>query len=147
MFCSFQCTPFEKCIPKFFVQFYWEIIDIITIKVWGVHSDGLIYIYYIYCEMITKIGLVNIPHLSKKKKYLPVRTIEMYSLNNFPINHVGVSAKVIMVVHSIISVHLSGPTSIGSSKKQESSRKTSTSALLTTLKSLTVWITTNSGNS
>ena len=37
------------------------------------------------------------------------------------------------------------PTSVGSSKKQESSRKTSTSALLTTPKPLTVWITTNSG--
>ena len=35
------------------------------------------------------------------------------------------------------------PTSIGSSKKQESSRKTSTSALLTIPKPLTVWITTN----
>ena len=35
------------------------------------------------------------------------------------------------------------PTSVGSSKKQESSRKTSTSALLTTPKPLTVWITTN----
>ena len=35
------------------------------------------------------------------------------------------------------------PTSVGSSKKQESSRKTSTSALLTTPKRLTVWITTN----
>ena len=35
------------------------------------------------------------------------------------------------------------PTSAGSWKKQESSRKTSTSALLTTPKSLTVWITTN----
>ena len=35
------------------------------------------------------------------------------------------------------------PTSAGSLKKQESSRKTSTSALLTTSKSLTVWITTN----
>ena len=33
------------------------------------------------------------------------------------------------------------PTSVGSSKKQESSRKTS--ALLTMLKPLTVWITTN----
>ena len=32
------------------------------------------------------------------------------------------------------------PTSIGSSKKQESSRKTSTSALLTVPKTLTVWI-------
>ena len=35
------------------------------------------------------------------------------------------------------------PISTGSSKKQENSRKTSTSALLTMLKPLTVWITTN----
>ena len=39
------------------------------------------------------------------------------------------------------------PTSVGSPKKQESSRKTSTSALLITPKPLTVWITTNCGNS
>ena len=37
------------------------------------------------------------------------------------------------------------PTSIGSSKKQESSRKTSISDLLTMPKPLTVWITTNCG--
>ena len=37
------------------------------------------------------------------------------------------------------------PTSVGSSKKQESSSKTSTSALLITPKPLTVWITTNCG--
>ena len=37
------------------------------------------------------------------------------------------------------------PTSIGSSKKQESARETSTSALLTMSKPLTVWITTNCG--
>ena len=37
------------------------------------------------------------------------------------------------------------PTSAGSSKKQESSRKTSTSVLLTMPKPLTVWITTNCG--
>ena len=37
------------------------------------------------------------------------------------------------------------PTSSGSSKKQESSRKTSTSTLLTMPKSLTVWITINCG--
>ena len=35
------------------------------------------------------------------------------------------------------------PTSVGSLKRQESSRKTSTSALLTMPKPLTVWITTN----
>ena len=37
-------------------------------------------------------------------------------------------------------------TSVGSSKKQENIRKTSTSALLTMPKPLTVWITTNCGN-
>ena len=37
------------------------------------------------------------------------------------------------------------PTFVGSSKKQESSRKTSVSALLTTPKPLTVWITINCG--
>ena len=39
------------------------------------------------------------------------------------------------------------PTSLGSLKKQESSRKTSTSALLTMPKPLTVWITKNGGKS
>ena len=37
------------------------------------------------------------------------------------------------------------PTCVGSWKKQESSRKTSTSALLTMPKPLTMWITTNHG--
>ena len=37
------------------------------------------------------------------------------------------------------------PISVGSSKKQKSSRKTSTFALLTMPKPLTVWITTNCG--
>ena len=37
------------------------------------------------------------------------------------------------------------PTSTGSSKEQESSRKTSISALLTMPKPLTVWITINCG--
>ena len=36
-------------------------------------------------------------------------------------------------------------TSAGSEKKQENSRKISTSAFLTTLNALTVWITTNGG--
>ena len=39
------------------------------------------------------------------------------------------------------------PTSVGSSKKQESSRKTPTSALLTMPKHLTVWITLTVENS
>ena len=38
---------------------------------------------------------------------------------------------------------IKSPTSVGSSKKQESSKKTSTSTLLAMPKPLTVWITTN----
>ena len=38
------------------------------------------------------------------------------------------------------------PTSTGSQKKQDNSRKRSASASLTTLKPLTMWITTNCGN-
>ena len=40
---------------------------------------------------------------------------------------------------------IKSPTSVGSSKKQENSRKISTSALLIMPKPLTVWITTNCG--
>ena len=47
------------------------------------------------------------------------------------------------VLHYLKEPEIKLPTSVGSSKKQESSRKTSTSALLTTPKTLTVWITTN----
>ena len=65
-----------------------------------------------------------------------------------------------MNVHSIRGIHLEIiqadvekeeepeiklPTSVGSEKKQENSRKTSISVSLTTLKSLTVWVTTNCG--
>ena len=40
---------------------------------------------------------------------------------------------------------IKSPTSVGSLKKHESSRKTSTSALLTMPKPLTMWITINCG--
>ena len=49
------------------------------------------------------------------------------------------------VMLKILQDSLQLPTSVGSSKKQESSRKTSTSALLTMPKPLTVWMTINCG--
>src|SRR5574337_936862 len=48
-----------------------------------------------------------------------------------------------MVLEKAEEPEIKLPTSIGSSKKHKYSRKTSTSALLTTPKPLTVWITTN----
>ena len=48
-----------------------------------------------------------------------------------------------MVLEKAEEPEIKLPTSVGSSKKQESSRKTSTPALLTMPKPLTVWITIN----
>ena len=50
-----------------------------------------------------------------------------------------------LVLEKAEEAEIKFPTSVGSLKKQESSRKTSTSALLTMPKLLTVWITTNCG--
>ena len=50
-----------------------------------------------------------------------------------------------LVLEKAEESEIKSPTSTGSSKKQESSRKTSISALLTMPKPLTVWTTTNSG--
>ena len=47
--------------------------------------------------------------------------------------------------HALSEPEIKLPTSAGSSKKQESSRKTSISALLTMPKPLTMWITINCG--
>ena len=48
-----------------------------------------------------------------------------------------------LVLEKIEETEIKLPTSAGSSKKQENSRKTSISALLTMTKALTVWITIN----
>ena len=56
--------------------------------------------------------------------------------------------QITMIVLSFLSPwepEIKLPTSVGSQKKQENSRKTSTSPSLTMLKSFTVWITTNCG--
>ena len=50
-----------------------------------------------------------------------------------------------LVLEKAKEPEIKSPTSSGSSKKQESSRKTFTSALLTMPKPLTVWITINCG--
>ena len=50
-----------------------------------------------------------------------------------------------LVLEKAEELEIKLPTSAGSSKKQESSRKTSISALLTMPKTLTVWITVNCG--
>ena len=59
----------------------------------------------------------------------------------------GVTAKPLeKVIEKAEEPEIKLPTSAGSSKKQESSRKTSISVLLTMPKPSTVWITINCGN-
>ena len=50
-----------------------------------------------------------------------------------------------LVLEKAMETEIKLPTSVGSSKNQENSRKIYTSALLTVPKPLTVWITTNCG--
>ena len=50
-----------------------------------------------------------------------------------------------LVLEKAEEPEIKSPTSAGSSKKQDSFKKTSTSALLTMPKPLTVWITINCG--
>ena len=70
--------------------------------------------------------------------YLTLCMEEKYGDNNL-----GYQWVCFALIHEDPEIKL--PTSAGSSKKQKSSRKTSTSALLTMPKPLTVWITINSG--
>ena len=65
-------------------------------------------------------------------------------------NHGGEAQSAVYFIHSLFITTYQVqelPTFAGSSKKQERSRKTSISVLLTMSKPLTVWITINCGNS
>ena len=86
------------------------------------------------CEMIT---IAIISHTNKVMlKILQARLISTWTVNFQMFK---------LVLEKAEESEIKLPTSAGSSKKQESSRKTSTSALLTMPKPLTVWITTNCG--
>ena len=61
------------------------------------------------------------------------------------INNLRYADDTTLIAESNEELKIKLPTSVGSSEKQESSRKTSTSALLTMPKSLAMWITTNCG--
>ena len=63
---------------------------------------------YMYFDMMTTICLVNIYHLiNTKKKILVMRTLRVYSLNNFHRYHSAVSATVIVLyVPSLVLMYL-----------------------------------------
>ena len=84
-----------------------------------------------YCT----IALIS--HASKVMLKIIQARIQQYAIVNFQMFK--------MDLEKTEEPEIKLPTTTGSSKKQESSRKTSTSALLTMTKLLTVWIITNCG--
>ena len=87
------------------------------------------------CANYRTIKLIS--HASKGMLKILQARLQQYMNREFP--------DVEAVLEKAEEPEIKLPTSSGSSKNQESSRKTSTSALLTTPKPLTVWITTNCG--
>ena len=85
------------------------------------------------CSNYCTIALIS--HASKVMLKIPQARLQQYTTMNFQMSK--------LVLEKAEEPEIKLPTSTGSSKKQESCRKTSTSALLTMSKPLTVWTTTN----
>ena len=94
------------------------------------------------CQRMFKL-LHNCTHLTHEQmpKILQARLQQYVNWNNWNVNFQMFKLDLEKAEESEIKL----PISAGSSKKHKSSRKTSTSALLTMPKPLTVWITTNCG--
>ena len=87
------------------------------------------------CSNYRRIALIS--HASKVMLKILQARLQQYMNMNFQIFK--------LVLEKAEEPEIKLPTSAGSSKKQESSRKTSISALMTMPKPLAVWITMNSG--
>ena len=102
---------------------------------------------------LEKVSFIPIPKKGNDKECLNYRTIALIS-HTSKVMHKILQARLQQYVNFQMLKLVLGkaeepeiklPTSAGSSKKQESSRKTSLSALLTMPKPLTVWIPINCG--
>ena len=87
------------------------------------------------CSNYCTIALIS--HVSKAMLKILQARLQQYVNHNFQIFKLN--------LEKAEEPEIKLPTSTGSSKKQERSRKTSTSALLTMPKPLTMWITINRG--
>ena len=87
------------------------------------------------CSNYSSIALIS--HASKVMLKILQARLQQYMNHELPYVQAG--------LEKAEEPEIKLPTSAGSSKKQESSRKTSISALLTMPKPLTVWITINCG--
>ena len=87
------------------------------------------------CSNYRTIALTS--HASKVMLKIPQARLQQYTTMNFQMFK--------LVLEKVEEPEIKLPTFAGSQKKQEHSKKKATSALLTTPKPLTVWITTNCG--
>ena len=92
---------------------------------------------YMYIHSSNYCTIVLISHASKVMLKILQARLQQYVNHDFQVFK--------LVLEKAEEQEIKLPTSAGSLKKQESSRKTSTSTLLTMPKPLTVWITINCG--
>ena len=136
--------------------------DGIPVELFRILKDGAVKVLYSICQQICKIeqwpqdwkGSVFIPIPKKATPKNVQNTTQLHSHANKVMlkilqarlqqyaNHEQMFK---LVLEKGEEPEIKLPTSVGSSKKQENSRKASTSALLTMPNPLTVWITTNYG--
>ena len=123
-----------------------DILEISELKWTGIgefNSDN----YYIYygnakeCSNYRTIALIS--YASKVMLKILQARLQQYVNRELP--DVQAGFRMFKLVPLAEEPEIKLPTSAGSWKKQESSRKTSTFALLTMPKSLTVWVTINCG--
>ena len=139
--------------------------DGIPVELFQILKDDAVEVLYSICQQIWKTQqlpqdwkrpvFIPIPKKGNAKEYSNYRTIALIShaskvmlkilqarLQQY-MNHELPDVQLVLEKAEEPEIKL--PTSVGSWKKQETSRKTSISALLTLPKPLTVWITINCG--
>ena len=166
-------SPGKILLKKLFIYFNWRLIttnkasggDGIPVELFQILKDDALKVLHSICQQIWK---TNSGHRTGKgqfsfqsqKKVIPknvqtnaqlhssqMPTKQCSKFSNWSFNSTWTTKFQMfkLVLEKAEEPEIKLPTSTGSSKKQESSRETSTSALLTIPKPLTVWITTNCG--
>ena len=148
-------------------EHHYERGDGIPVALFQILKDDAVKVLHTICQQIWKTH--QRPQAWKRSVFIPIpKTGNAKECSNYRtialISHTGkVMLKILQVrlqqyaTHELPDVQagfekaegpeIKLPTSTGSSIKQESSKKTSSYALLTTVKPLTAWITTNCGKS
>ena len=132
--------------------------DGIPVELFQILKDDAVKVLHSICQQICKTQqwpqdwkrsiFIPIPKKGNAKEYSNYHTIALVSHTSkvmLKILQARLQQYVKLVLEKAGEPEIKLPTSAGSWKKQESSRKTSISALLTMPKPLTVWITINCG--